>query len=154
MCAAQVAAEEDGPCDRNHNPWVEFRNVPKADNLVYRGWPSTVTTFLSITPNLCHDTHDCSVRIGDKWLSENLPPIIAWDKINDGLLILTWDEAAPDNSGKNHVPTVLVGPMIHPGSYDTQYVNHYSVSRTIETIFGLRCIAKACSAPLIKGIWQ
>lgn len=143
-----------GLYDRNHNPWIEFRNVPRADNLIYRGWPSTVATFVWVVPNLCHDMHDCSVRTGDKWLSKNLPPIIAWDRANGGLLILTWDEAAPDNSGKNHIPTVLVGPMIRAGRHDVQDVNHYSISHTIEAIFGLACTAKDCSAPLINGIWQ
>lgn len=143
-----------GLYDRNHNPWVEFKNVPAADNLVYRGFPSTVASFVWITPNLCHDTHDCAVRVGDTWLSKNLPPIIAWDKTHNGLLILTWDEADPDNSGKNHIPTELVGPMIRAGIDDTQNVNHYSVTRTIEKIFGLSCIDKECHAPLITGIWQ
>jgi acid phosphatase len=143
-----------GLYDRNHNPWVEFKNVPSSDNLVYDGFPSTVPTFVWITPNLCHDTHDCAVRAGDNWLSKNLPPIIAWDKAHDGLLILTWDEAAPDNSGKNHIPTVLVGPMIRAGVDDTQNVDHYAVLRTMEKILGAACIAKECHAPLLTGIWQ
>jgi hypothetical protein len=143
-----------GLYDRNHNPWVEFKNVPDTDNLVYDGWPSTVATFVWITPNLCHDTHDCAVHAGDTWLSKNLPPIIAWDKANDGLLILTWDEADPDKSGKNHIPTVLVGPMIDAGVNDTQNVDHYAVLHTIEDILGVACIAKECNAPLLTGIWK
>lgn len=143
-----------GLYDRNHNPWVEFRNVPASDNLVYRGFPSTVATLVWIVPNLCHDMHNCPVKDGDKWLSENLPPIIAWDKKNDGLLILTWDEADPDNSGKNHIPTVLVGPMIQPGLRDTQDVDHYAVLHTIDDILGITCIDRDCHAPLITGIWQ
>jgi acid phosphatase len=109
-----------GLYDRNHNPWVEFKNVPNSDNLVYHGFPSSPASFVWITPNLCHDTHNCSVKVGDTWLSKNLPPIIDWDKKNDGLLILTWDEAAPDNNGKNHIATVLVGPTIVAGKNDTQ----------------------------------
>lgn len=143
-----------GLYDRNHNPWVEFKNVPASDNLVYHGFRSKVASFVWITPNLCHDTHNCTVKVGDAWLSKNLPPIIAWDKMHDGLLILTWDEAAPDNTGKNHIPTVLVGPMIRTGIKDTQDVNDYSVVRTIEKIFSLSCIAKDCHASLITGIWH
>ncbi len=104
-----------GLYDRNHNPWVEFKNVPQSDNLVYDGFPSKVAALVWIVPNLCHDTHNCTVKVGDKWLSKNLPPIIAWDKVHDGLLIVTWDEADPDDSSKNHIPTVLVGPMIRSG---------------------------------------
>lgn len=145
---------DQGLYDRNHNPWVEFTNVPAADNLVYHGFPSTPASFVWITPNLCHDTHNCAVKVGDTWLSKNLPPIIAWDKAHDGLLIVTWDEAAPDNSGANHIPTVLVGPMIHAGVDDRQDVNHYAVLRTIETILNVPCIDKECHAPLLTGIWQ
>ncbi|MBV8498063.1 MAG: acid phosphatase [Candidatus Eremiobacteraeota bacterium] len=143
-----------GLYDRNHNPWVEFKNVPDNDNLVYRGFPKHVASFVWITPNLCHDTHDCPVDIGDKWLSKNLPPIIAWDKTHDGLLILTWDEAAPDIDRKNHIATVLVGPMIRPGVTNTENVDHYSVLRTIEKILNVPCINHDCSAPLLSGIWN
>ncbi len=143
-----------GLYDRNHNPWVEFKNVPDKDNLVYHGFPKTVASFVWITPNLCHDTHDCAVKVGDRWLSQNLPQIISWDKTHDGLLILTWDEAAPDNNGKNHIATVLVGPMIRSGVDDTQDVNHYSVLRTIEKILDVACIDHDCRAPLLSGIWK
>jgi phosphatidylinositol-3-phosphatase len=143
-----------GLYDRNHNPWVEFRNVPETDNLVYHGFPKNVASFVWITPNLCHDTHDCPVNVGDRWLSKNLPPIIAWDNRHDGLLILTWDEAAPDINRRNHIATVLVGPMIRPGAMDAENVDHYSVLRTIEKILNVPCINHDCSAPLLTGIWK
>jgi hypothetical protein len=143
-----------GLYDRNHNPWVEFTNVPPADNLIYKGFPTSPPSFVWITPNLCHDTHDCSVKTGDAWLSKNLPPIIAWNETHGGLLILTWDEADPDNSGANHIATVLVGSMVRQGAKDAARVDHYGVLRTIETIFGLPCIDKECSARPITGVWQ
>lgn len=89
-----------------------------------------------------------------RYLNETLIPIVAWDKLHDGLLILTWDEAAPDNSGKNHIATVLVGPMVRAGVDDTQSVDHYSVLHTIERIFDVACIDRDCGTPLVKGIWQ
>lgn len=143
-----------GLYDRNHNPWVEFRNVPDSDNLVYHGFPSSPAALVWIVPNLCHDTHNCAVKSGDRWLSQNLPPIIAWDKKHEGLLILTWDEADPDNSGKNHIPTVLVGPMVKAGAESDEHVDHYSTLHAIDEIFGIACIEKACKAPAITGIWQ
>ena len=140
--------------DRNHNPWVEFRNVPASSNLVYDGFPASPQSLVWIVPNLCHDTHNCGVKNGDKWLSKNLPPIIAWDSSNDGLLILTWDEADPDKNGKNHVATVLIGPTVRAGVTSDQNVDHYSTLHTVETILGISCIAKDCKAPLITGIWK
>jgi phosphatidylinositol-3-phosphatase len=139
---------------RKHNPWVDFTNVPARDNLVYHGFPSSPQSLVWITPNLCHDTHDCALRAGDKWLAENLPAIISWDRTHDGLLIVTWDEAEPDDSGSNQIPTLLVGPMIRAGLRDVQRVDHYTVLHTIETLFGLPCIANDCTAPALTDIWQ
>ncbi|MBV8197133.1 MAG: acid phosphatase [Candidatus Eremiobacteraeota bacterium] len=139
---------------RKHSPWVDFTNVPPSDNLIYQGFPNTVPSFMWITPNLCHDTHDCAVKVGDKWLSKNLPTIIAWDKTHDGLLILTWDEADPDANGKNQIATVLVGPMVKPGVKSTQDITHYGVLHTMEKILNVPCIANDCTASAIKGIWQ
>lgn len=142
-----------GEYARKHSPWVDFTNVPDASNRVYHSFPLAPATFVWITPNVCHDMHSCSVGVGDAWLSKNLPPIIAWDRAHDGLLIVTWDEAEPD-TGANRIPTILVGPMIRAGATDRQNVDHYSVLRTIETVLGVPCIEKECDAQAIAGIWK
>lgn len=145
---------EDSVYARKHAPWVNFTNVPSSANLVYRGLPAKempAVTF--VDPNLCNDMHDCSTRRGDKWLSENLPSLIAWNAEHAGLLIVTWDEADPDN-GKNRIPTILVGPMVRPSAKSEEYVDHYGVLRTIESFFGLPCIESDCKAAPITGIWQ
>src|SRR5581483_6791175 len=140
---------------RKHSVWVDFpKTVPAADNLVYRGFPSSPPTLAWITPNLCDDMHDCRIVHGDQWLSKNLPPIIAWDSQHDGLLVVTFDEASPDRDRTNHVATILVGPMVTAGSTDSQNLDLYAVLHTVEAIFGLPCIKYDCSAPLIAGIWN
>jgi hypothetical protein len=139
---------------RKHNPWVDFTNVPAASNRVYRGLPETAPTVMWVIPNMCNDMHDCPTRVGDTWMAKNLPPIVAWNAKNDGLLIVTWDEAEPDRDGTNRIPTVFVGPMIRPGIDRTQRIDHYSVLRTIERIFGLPCIGQECSASAVSGAWK
>ncbi len=138
---------------RKHNPWVDFSNVPASSNLVYSGFPSSPPTVAIVVPNLCNDMHDCSTRIGDDWLKVNLPPILKYDNAHGGLLILTWDEADPDQNGKNQIATLLIGPTIAPGSYN-QLVNHYSVLRTIEAIAGVPCTANACQAVELQKMWR
>ncbi len=138
---------------RKHNPWVNFTNVPSSSNLVYNGFPSSPPTLSIIVPNLCDDMHDCSTGTGDNWLKANLPPILSYNAAHNGLLILTWDEADPDSNGKNQIATLLIGPMVTPGSYN-QLVNHYSVLRTIETIAGVACTANACKAVTLKKMWH
>ncbi|MBV8372350.1 MAG: acid phosphatase [Candidatus Eremiobacteraeota bacterium] len=139
---------------RKHSPWVDFPNVPSSDNLVYRGFPQSPPTLTWITPNLCNDMHDCHIVHGDNWLSKHLPHIIAWDQQHNGLLIVTFDEAAPDRDHTNNIATILVGPMVAAGSTNDQNLTHYAVLHTIEALFTLPCIKYDCSAPLITGIWQ
>lgn len=136
---------------RKHNPWSNFSNVPPSSNLVYRNQTASTASLTWIVPNMCHDMHDCSTRTGDAWLAGHLPAIVAWNAKNHGLLIVTWDEAEPDRDGTNRIPTILVGPMLTPGSKSAQYVDHYAVLRTIEAIFGLACIDKECSAMPIRS---
>jgi phosphatidylinositol-3-phosphatase len=138
---------------RKHVPWANFPSVPASSSLVYSGLPATVPSLAFIVPNMCNDMHDCSTATGDDWMRKNLAPIVAWDAKNDGLLIVTWDEADPDDDGTNHIPTVLVGPMIKPGT-SQQHVDQYGVLHTIETIFAVPCFANECTSTDIKDIWQ
>jgi acid phosphatase len=144
---------DSGEYARKHAPWVNFTNVPAANSLVYRGFPAAPPSMSFIVPNLCNDMHDCTTQVGDTWLSKNLPPILAFNAAHDGLLILTWDEADPDANGKNQIATLLIGPMVKPGSY-SQDITHYSVLHTMESALGVACTASACSAPTIGKIWK
>ncbi len=137
---------------RKHVPWANFPSLPAADSRVYRGQPSPMPSLAWIVPNMCNDMHDCSTQIGDDWMREHLPPLIAWNAAHDGLLVVTWDEADPDDGG-NRIPTVLVGPMLRNGRYDG-FVDDYVLLRTIEAGLGLSCIGDACRARPISGIWR
>ncbi len=138
---------------RKHNPWVDFPRVPPSSNLVYNGFPATPPTVAFVVPNLCHDMHNCTTAAGDRWLRNHLTPILQYGAANDGLLVITWDEAAPDGDGTDHIPTLLIGPMIRAGSY-SQNISHYNVLRTIEDIFGVACTANACKAEPLESIWR
>ena len=142
-----------GLYDRNHNPWVDFRNLPESVNLVYEDFPDPPPAVTIIVPNLADDMHNGSTTKGDEWLAMHLPQILKWENEHDGLLILTWDEASPDPKGQNHVATLLMGPMIRPGSY-SQQIDHFGVLHTIQTIAGVACIAHSCRAPVLMGMWK
>src|SRR5439155_12678054 len=49
-----------------HNPWVDFSNVPSADNMPYAGYYPTDFTKLPtvsfVVPNLIHDMHDGTIQ--------------------------------------------------------------------------------------------
>jgi phosphatidylinositol-3-phosphatase len=141
-----------GRYGRKHNPWVNFTNVPSSSNRIYSRFVTPPATLTIIVPDFCNDMHDCSTKTGDAWLSKTLPAILAYNAKHDGLFIITWDEAEPD-TGKNQIPTLLVGPMVKPGSYN-QNITHYSTLRTIEDIAGIACTGEACKAQDIEGIWR
>ncbi|HEY1484859.1 MAG TPA: alkaline phosphatase family protein [Micromonosporaceae bacterium] len=130
---------------RKHTPWVDFSTVPRSDSLRYSHFPqhnfAALPTVSFVTPNLCDDMHDCSVARGDAWLKANLSAYASWAKSHNSLLIVTFDEA--EGGVPNRIPLVMYGAPIVTGVY-AQKVNHYSILRTIEDMYGLRCLGNAC----------
>ena len=109
--------------------------------------------FVWITPNLCHDTHDCSVGTGDQWLSEIVPKIMAsaaWKE--DGVLFIVWDED-DKKSGPNRVPLIAVGTNLKEHQTDTHY-DHYSLLATIQDRLGVKRLGEAANAQAIEDLFQ
>src|SRR3954452_13062623 len=64
-----------GQYKRKHNPWINFSNLPAEVNQPFTAFPtdySQLATVSFVTPNMCHDMHDCSVATGDAWLETQL----------------------------------------------------------------------------------
>lgn len=140
-----------GRYGRKHNPWVDFGNVPASSNLRYADFPrqlSRLPTVSIIVPDMCHDMHDCPVSNGDRWARQNLPRYVAWAQMHDSLLIITADE--DDGTAANHIPTILVGPMVRPGTVN-QTIDHYSMLRTLEDMYDLPPLGHAASAHPLTG---
>ena len=114
--------------------------------------------FTWITPNLCHDMHDCSVATGDRFLHTWAPRIVA-GLGTDGILIVLFDEgdtAAGCCSGQaagGHIAGIITGPGAGLGVTIGTRVDQYSVLKLIEDAWGLRNLGSAASAPAILG-WQ
>ncbi|MFB9238836.1 alkaline phosphatase family protein [Plantactinospora siamensis] len=143
-----------GNYQRKHNAWVDFTNVPASSNRTYAAFPADYTTLPAvafITPDMCHDMHDCSVSTGDTWARANLDAYAQWAKTHNSLLIVTFDE---DNSlSGNHIFTAFVGAHVRTGSYGER-ITHYTVLRTIEAAYGLPGINNAASLSPILDVWQ
>jgi phosphatidylinositol-3-phosphatase len=107
---------------------------------------STLPAFAFVTPNLCNDTHDCSVRTGDSWLATWIPRIVNGPNFRAGntLVVLTWDEGV---GGANQIPTVVVGPTVRPGTVASVRLDHYALLRTTEDLLGVGRLGAAASAP-------
>src|SRR3954447_20778753 len=177
-----------------HNPFVYFHSIVDQDarckaNVVdlrqmANDLASTSTTanFSFITPNLCNDGHDEPCVDGapgglvsaDAWLRKWVPQILASPAMQDGLLVVTFDEAettgmasdasaccgqqagpnTPNSGGQTpgagggRVGAVVVSPYVVPGSMNATSYNHYALLRSVEDIFGLGYLGYAGQAGL------
>src|SRR5215210_5549442 len=63
-----------------HNPAAYYTNIRTACeslDVPLGSTPDVSARFTFVTPNLCHDMHDCSVKTGDSWLSTFLPKVFS-----------------------------------------------------------------------------
>jgi hypothetical protein len=103
-------------------------------------------TFAFVTPNLCNDTHDCSVSVGDQWLQGWVPRILgsAAYQHGDTALVITYDEYTP-------LPNVWIAPSVKPGARATESITQYSLLRTTEEMLGLTTfLGGAATAPSLR----
>jgi hypothetical protein len=139
---------------RKHNPWVNFTNVPAADNMPFAGYfPSDFTRLprvAIVVPNMCNDMHDCGVSTGDNWVKSHIDPYAQWAKTHNSLLIVTFDE--DDTSASNHIATLFVGQMVKLGHY-SETINHFRVLRTLEDMFALPYAGKSSGQSPITDCW-
>ena len=134
---------------RKHSPWVNFTDLPGATTNLPASALGTdwdrLPTVAFLTPDLCHDMHDCPVAAGDAWAKETLGSYLDWARTHNSLLVLTFDESETHTPG-NPIATVLAGPMVTPGAYPGR-INHYTLLRTIEDMYGLAPLGASADAP-------
>jgi len=160
---------EAGGYAQKHDPFVYYTRLTAqraaCGNVVGLGALNTdersgrLPRFSWITPNLCHDMHDCSTATGDRFLSRLVPPLLASLGAR-GLLLLTWDEGSSDQgccrlASGGHVALIAAGGQARHGVVLHSTTDHYSTLQTIEDLLGLprlRGAACACTptlAPLL-----
>ena len=158
-----------GSYAKKHDPFVYFRgvvhspascrNVVSLARLSIDENTGTLPRFVWITPNLCHDMHDCSVTDGDRFLASLVPALLRALGPR-GLLFLTWDEGSSDDgccrlASGGHVAEIVAGAGARAGARMDTPVDHYSTLQAIEDLLGLprlRGAACACTpslAPLL-----
>jgi phosphatidylinositol-3-phosphatase len=141
------------PYALKHNPFAYYGGSCPSQVVNFSHFAADMKTevpqFVWITPGLCHDGHDCSTGIADRWLSQTVPQILATDAWkNNGLLLITWDEG-DDNA--NHVLTLAIQPnRIEPAS--ARAYNHYSFLATVEDRLGLSRLGRAASASAMTDL--
>ncbi len=148
---------------RKHNPWVNWQSspinqVPSNENRPLSDFPadfSALPTLSIIVPNQQNDMHDGKdpdrIQRADQWLKAHLSRYAQWAESHNSLLIVTWDE--DDGKSDNHIPMILVGPMVRRGRYDER-IDHYGLVRTIAEMYGAQPIGLSRQARPLTTIWN
>ncbi len=138
-----------------HNPAAYYtsirtacagNDVAFADTFAHDVAAGTLPSFSFVTPNMCNDTHDCSVHTGDEWLRTWVGALLAGPNYRSGdtLVVLTWDEGS---GAQNVIPTIVVAPSVPAGARSAQRLDHYALLRTTENILGVAPLGAAAKAP-------
>jgi phospholipase C len=137
------------PYDPGHNPFVFYGGACPSNVVSFTSLAADLAgdtpRFSWITPDRCHDTHDCDVSAGDDWLRQTVGQITASEAWKEnGVLFVTWDE--DDNSADNTVLALVVAPGLNHRTSSREYT-HYSLLATIEALLGVRRLGQSADAP-------
>jgi acid phosphatase len=151
---------------KRHNPFAYFSDVADSVeryNLVpFTQFPSdlsdhTLPDFSYIVPNVFNDAHSGSLGAADAWLKANIAPLVDSDTFQqNSLLIIVFDESFDSDTqhGGGHIPAIVIGPKVKPGSKSSDFYQHQNTLKTILKALGLTSSAgKAAGAAAMDGFF-
>jgi phosphatidylinositol-3-phosphatase len=98
---------------------------------------NAVANYVFITPNLDNDMHDAPISVGDAWLANEVPKLMASNGFkNGGVIFLFWDEGG-GSPAADDPPFIAISPNVVSGvrsqvDYDTS-----SYLKTVQNILGI-----------------
>ena len=161
---------------QKHNPFIYFdpirldaarceRTIVPLTALQTDIQAGALPNFFFIKPNLCNDSHDCTLDISDAWLTNLLGYLVpALDATGDSYFIaLLFEEGQGNHSccglpleAGGRVPVVIYSPLVKNGFEDSTPYTHYSLLKTISAAWGLPYLGHAAedSHKLIIEPWK
>lgn len=144
----------------HHMPWLYYQTmstdaarcndrVVDFDQNFAADLASEKYRYVWITPNMCHDMHDCGADVVQPWLENVVNQIQASPGYqNGGALFLMFDEGSVRILGASaDLPTILLSPKLVSPTYHSQTTfDHASYVATMEDIFGLPRLATTMNA--------
>ncbi len=136
---------------KKHDPFMYYddvarnprrcRRVVGFDQLAADLRSGALPTYAFVSPDLCHDTHDCDVATGDRFLAGLVPRLLR-ELGPRGFLVLTWDEGSSDagcctDAHGGRIATIVAGPGARRRAHSARPVDHYGVLGTVERALGL-----------------
>jgi hypothetical protein len=121
--------------------------------------------FAFIVPDMCHSSHDCSLKISDSWLGRIARSILdspVFDQ--NSLLVVTFDEGttnegccgpSPQVKG-GRIATLLISALAKKGFKDSTVYSHYSLLKTIAAAWDLEELGHSSDPEtnLISAPWK
>lgn len=161
---------------QKHNPFIYFdpirldsarceRSIVPLTALQTDLQAGALPNFSFIKPNLCNDSHDCSLDVSDAWLTNLLSYLVpALDATSKSYFIaMLFEEGQGNHSccglpleAGGRVPVVLYSPLVKNGFEDSTPYTHYSLLKTISAAWGLPHLGHAAedSHVLIAVPWE
>jgi phospholipase C len=138
-----------GTYARKHDPAMSFTSVSGslAECLKIRPLaqfdPGISVSF--VVPNMCNDAHDCPLATADAFLRAFSPNVLRSAYWPSTLYVVTFDEGTTSAGGGGRVYAMVARAGLSHVSSSVAYT-HYSLTRTIEDVFGVPCLHRSCDA--------
>ncbi len=131
-----------------HNPFAYYGGGCPANVVPFEALDVDLAgdtpSFVWITPDLCHDGHDCDLIEAGPWLEGLIARIVASNAWREhGVIFVVWDEG--DDAGRELVPLIVVTPGVTARRSGERY-DHYSLLATVEDLFRLERLGNAAAA--------
>ncbi|MFL5782522.1 MAG: alkaline phosphatase family protein [Thermoleophilaceae bacterium] len=159
---------EHGRYAKKHDPFMYFKSIRNSTRRCGRVTPYTqlgrdlrdgeLPDFAFVSPDLCADTHDCSVRTGDRFLASLVPALLR-ELGPHGFLVVTYDEGKSNRgccgvAKGGRIATVVAGPDVRRGATGKGDYSTYSLLRTVEDFFGLPPLGHAAGARPLDALFE
>lgn len=149
------------PYVKHHNPFAYLTDVLNSEaqkaNLVPLPQlaadlrDNRLPEYAFVVPDNTHNAHDCPAGLlscsndqklgaADDWLRDNIGPLLTSTTFQEsGLLLITFDEAAPSDStgGGGRVALLLLGPRVKSGFQSNSFYQHQSTLRLTLEVLGV-----------------
>lgn len=129
---------------RGTSPAFPDPDVPEPGTSFAGPRPRRAPAWRGLTPNLIHDAHDGTLGQADAWLRQWIPVIMSgpdWRRQRLAIAVV-FDEGETTNQ----VPLVLIAPGM-VGAVIHQPLDHYSLTRLIDTVISAPPLRRAADAP-------
>jgi hypothetical protein len=131
------------------------------------GAAGSVPRLVWVTPDLCHDGHDCPPPEAAAWLDGFVEEVVsssAWQ--HGGVLLVTWDEGNGGDDatlgeggrvvaccGGGHLLTLVIAPGVPEGERVGLPYDDYSLLATVEDSFRLPLLGAAAAATPLSAFF-